>query len=104
MKVMHQRRGFLGGITSKILCMAKDKATITVDREQVREARRLTGAPTTSAAIDLALRELIRNARLRNDLKAYEAFPQGVDEHALAALKPDWAGLADDTDWEAEFP
>ena len=35
--------------------MAKEKATITLNRERVAEVQRLTGAPTTSAAIDLAL-------------------------------------------------
>jgi hypothetical protein len=35
--------------------MAKEKTTITVERHKVDEARRLTGAASTSAAIDVAL-------------------------------------------------
>lgn len=84
--------------------MARQKATITVDREQVQEVRRLTGAPSTSAAIDLALRALIRTERLRRDLDAYGAVGVTEDEVALARVSPDWSDLADDTDWDAAYP
>ena len=90
--------------TGTVSGMSKDKATITVDREQVAEVQRLTGAATTSAAIDLALRELIRTARLRSDIAAYASTPAAEDEIALARTTPSWADLQDETDWDAEFP
>ncbi|MDA8296292.1 MAG: type II toxin-antitoxin system VapB family antitoxin [Actinomycetota bacterium] len=84
--------------------MAKEKATITVDREKLAEARALLGATSASAAIDVALSELIRRHKLRNDLKAYTASPPTAEEMALGRSSPDWVDLADDTDWEAEWP
>lgn len=84
--------------------MAKEKATITVDREKLSEAVALLGAPSASGAIDIALSELIRRHRLRNDLKAYAATPPSSEEVALGDLSPDWDDLADDTDWDAEWP
>ena len=83
--------------------MAKQKVTITVDRAKVDEARRLTGAATTSAAIDTALTELVRRERLRRDLAAYAATPSTADELALAHGPVDRSDLADDTDWGAVY-
>ncbi|MHB8319030.1 MAG: type II toxin-antitoxin system VapB family antitoxin [Acidimicrobiales bacterium] len=51
--------------------MEREKATITVDREKLSEARAILGVSSASAAIDVALSEFIRRRRLRNDLKAY---------------------------------
>lgn len=87
-----------------IIGMAKEKATITVDREKLSEARALLGAPSASAAIDVALSELIRRRRLRNDLKAYIRTPPTAEEQALGEFSPEWDDLADDTDWDAEWP
>lgn len=84
--------------------MPKEKATITLNRERVTEVQRLTGAPTTSAAIDLALGALIRTERLRQDVAAYGLTPPTDAEIALAGTRPDWSELADDTDWESAFP
>ncbi|MCL5445753.1 MAG: type II toxin-antitoxin system VapB family antitoxin [Actinobacteria bacterium] len=84
--------------------MAREKATITVDREKLSEARAMLGAPSASAAIDVALSELIRRRRLRNDLKAYAGTPPTAEEAALGVSSPDWDDLADDTDWDAEWP
>lgn len=83
--------------------MAKDKTTITVDRAKVEEVRRLTGAASTSAAVDLALAELIRKERIRRDVDAYRTNPPSEAEAALAAVNPNWADLADDTDWDALY-
>ena len=83
--------------------MAKQKATITVERRKVDEARRLTGAASTSAAIDLALDRLIRGERLRRDIAAYTGVPPTEEEVALAAITPPWSDLTDDTDWEALY-
>jgi hypothetical protein len=38
--------------------MAREKATITVDREKLSEARAMLGVPSASAAIDVALSDL----------------------------------------------
>ncbi len=84
--------------------MAKEKATITVDRDKLSEARAMLGVPSASAAIDVALSELIRRHRLRNDLKAYMGTPPTVEDAALALVPPDWGDLADDTDWDLEWP
>jgi acyl CoA:acetate/3-ketoacid CoA transferase alpha subunit len=83
--------------------MAKQKTTITVERHKVDEARRLTGAASTSAAIDLALDRLIRTERLRKDIAAYTGAPPTEEEVALAGTVPPWSDLADDTDWEALY-
>ncbi|MHB8289243.1 MAG: type II toxin-antitoxin system VapB family antitoxin [Acidimicrobiales bacterium] len=84
--------------------MAKEKATITVDREKLSEARSMLGARSASAAIDVALSELIRRHRLRNDLKAYTKTPPTAEESSLAYFPQDWDDLIDDTDWDAEWP
>lgn len=84
--------------------MAKQKTTITVERHKVDEARRLTGAASTSAAIDLALDRLIRSERLRKDIAAYTGVPPTEEAVALAATVPPRSDLADDTDWEALYP
>lgn len=79
--------------------MAKQKATITVDRGKVEQVRRLTGAASTSAAIDIALDQLIRAERIRKDVAAYTATPPADEEIALAATPMNWSDLADETDW-----
>ena len=84
--------------------MAKEKATITVDRAKLTEARALLGVKSGSAAIDIALSELILRARLRRDIEAYTRVPTTDQEIALGDLPADWSDLADDTDWDAEWP
>ena len=80
--------------------MAREKATITVDRAKLALVRELTGAPSASAAIDVALAELIRLDRTRRDVAAYTAVPQTDEERAVARRSPSWRDLADDTDWD----
>lgn len=66
--------------------MAREKATITVDRDELAEARELLGAPSASAAVDVALLSvaidtlsaLVRRLRLRADLMAYARTPPSV--------------------------
>ncbi len=84
--------------------MAKEKATITVDRSKLDEARAVLGVSSSSAAIDIALSELIRRARLRRDIEAYSKLPPTEEEAGMAEVRPDWADLADDTDWDSEWP
>jgi hypothetical protein len=82
--------------------MAKEKATITLDRSKMEEARALVGAQSTSAVVDLALDRLIRVERLRRDVSAYRAHPPADDELLIAELAG--AGeLDDDTDWAALY-
>lgn len=82
--------------------MAKQKVTITLDREKADRARSLVGAKSTSEVIDTALDRLIRAERLAGDVEAYRAHPQTASEIALASFG-DTSGLDDDTDWEALY-
>jgi putative antitoxin of VapBC-like toxin-antitoxin system len=84
--------------------MAKQKATITVDPDKLALARAVLGVSSASAAIDVALSELIRRDRLRRDIEAYRTDPPTGDERALGEADQDWRDLVDDTDWDAEWP
>ena len=64
----------------------------------------MVGAPSASAVTDVALSEQVHRRRLREDLEAYTAAPTTVAEAALALVAPDWADLADETDWNVEWP
>ena len=79
--------------------MAKEKATITLDRAKAAAARAIVGASSTSEVIDVALDRL---GRLHADIAAYAREPATGAEAALA-LRADTSGLADDTDWEALY-
>lgn len=83
--------------------MARDKATITVDRAKLEQVRALTGASSASQAIDLALAEVIRLDRVRKDIAAYRRQPPSDAEISLAPLRPGWPDLEDDTDWNAVY-
>ncbi len=82
--------------------MAREKATITLDRGKAAAARALLGVGSTSEAIDVALDQLIHAERLRADIAAYQRMPPTKDEVALASFG-DTGGLGDDTDWEALY-
>ena len=82
--------------------MAREKATITLDRDKAAAARALLGIGSTSEVIDVALDQLIRAERLRADIAAYQRTPPMQDEVALASFG-DTGGLGDDTDWEALY-
>ncbi len=84
--------------------MAKEKATITVDRDKLSEARAVLGVASASAAIDVALSELIRRYRVLHDIEAYTRTPTTDEEAGFSHALPDWSDLADDTDWDAEWP
>ena len=79
--------------------MAKEKATITLDRAKAAVACDLVGAKSTSAVVDIALDRLIRTEQLRRDIVAYRQIPPTDDELALAELAADTGDLADETDW-----
>lgn len=82
--------------------MAREKATITLDRDKAQLAQQLVGAKSTSAAVDAALDCLIRIQRIRQDIAAYSEQPPTDEELAIAA-----AGfhgdLYDDVDWDALY-
>jgi len=82
--------------------MAKEKATITLDRRKAEAARMLVGAESTSAVVDVALDRLIHFERLRRDVAAYRGTPPTDDEVALAELAA-VGELEDDTDWDALY-
>ena len=54
--------------------------------------------------MDVTLSELIRRYRVRNDVEAYTRTPPTDEEAALSHTIPDWNDLADDADWDAEWP
>ncbi len=71
--------------------MAKEKTTITVDRAKLAEARALRGVKSASAAIDVALSQLVRGARCRGDVEAYTEVRATQEEAGLSETYPDWA-------------
>jgi Bacterial antitoxin of type II TA system, VapB len=66
--------------------MAREKATITLDRDKAAEARRLTGARSTSEVVDVALTRLLAVERLRRDVQAYIRRPPTNSELAIGDL------------------
>lgn len=82
--------------------MAREKATITLDRNKAEEARALVGAGSTSAVVDLALDRLIRLERLRRDIAAYRTTPPTDGDLAIAELAGEGV-MDDDTDWDAVY-
>jgi hypothetical protein len=86
-----------------MLGMAKEKATITLDRAKAAAARAALGIDSTSEVIDVALDRLIRAERLRADVAAYERIPPTSEERGIAA-SGDHGNIADDTDWDALYP
>jgi hypothetical protein len=81
--------------------MARDKATITLDRAKVEEARGLVGGRSTSEVIDTALARLIQAERLRRDIEAYSRRPMTAGEVALADLPVQLDLGDDDIDYQA---
>jgi hypothetical protein len=67
--------------------MAREKATVTLDRSKVDTAKTLIGARTISDTLDIALDRLIRAEQLRRDVAAYRRAPPGDDELAIADLE-----------------
>jgi hypothetical protein len=83
--------------------MAREKATITLDRDKVRRAGAMIGALSMSAVVDVALDRLIATERLRRDVAAYAREPMSDDEIALAGLPVRLDLADDDTDYEALY-
>jgi len=83
--------------------MAREKATITIDRRKAAAARSLAGNRPLSEVIDTALDEFIAREQLRRDVAAYASTPQTDDELAVADLPVEF-DLADaEVDYEALY-
>lgn len=82
--------------------MAREKVTITLDREKAAAARELLGINSTSDAIDVALERLVRTERLRSDVAAYRRFPVTRDEVEAGAVGA-CGDIDDATDWNALY-
>jgi hypothetical protein len=83
--------------------MAREKATITLDRSKAAEAQRLTGARSTSEVIDLALTRLLAVERLQRDVEAYTR-RRLTDEELATANLPVVFDLEDaDVDYDALY-
>ncbi|MBV8528129.1 MAG: hypothetical protein JOZ75_07420 [Candidatus Dormibacteraeota bacterium] len=70
-----------------------------MDREKAAAARKLSGAASTSEAVDIALDALISREQLRRDIAAYKRIPPTAEEIWLAD-HGSHGDLDDDVDWE----
>jgi hypothetical protein len=83
--------------------MAREKATVTIDREKLEQARALIRVRTLSEAIDVALDRLIRAEQLRRDVAAYAREPLTAEELELADLPLALDLDDDDVDYDALY-
>jgi hypothetical protein len=81
--------------------MAREKATVTIDRDKLERAKALIQVRTMSEAIDVALDRLIRDEQLRRDVAAYAREPLTGDELELVDMPLDLDLDDDDVDYEA---
>jgi hypothetical protein len=83
--------------------MAREKATITVDRAKVDRAKSLIRAKTISQTIDAALDRLIHTEQLRRDVSAYIQSPLSESELASADLPVELDLGDDEVDYDAIY-
>jgi hypothetical protein len=83
--------------------MAKEKATITLDRAKVEAARALVGGRSVSEVIDVALGHLIRSEQLRRDVETYSRHPPTADEIVLGDLDVTLDLDDDGVDYDADY-
>jgi hypothetical protein len=83
--------------------MARDKATITLDRQKVAKAGSLIGSSSMSEIIDTALDGLIETEELKRDIAAYRQQPLSEEELAIADLPVQLDLGDDDVDYEALY-
>lgn len=83
--------------------MAREKATITLDRKKANAAKALVRAKSLSETIDVALERLIHIERLRRDVAAYSKNPPTPEELAIADLPVQLDLDDDDVDYEALY-
>ncbi|MBA3267072.1 MAG: hypothetical protein H0T70_02295 [Acidimicrobiia bacterium] len=83
--------------------MAREKATVTLDRGKLDEARALIGGKSMSEVIDAALDRLIRTERLRRDVEIYTRRPQSPNELAVDDLAVALNLDDDEVDYDALY-
>jgi hypothetical protein len=83
--------------------MAREKATITLDRAKADTARSLIRATSISETVDVALDRLIRSEQLRRDVAAYVNYPPSADELAIADLPVELDLDDDEVDYDAVY-
>ena len=83
--------------------MARQKVTVTLDRDKVEEARILIGGRSMSEVLDVALDRLIRTERLRSDVEASTRHPQDQTEPGLADLAVTFDLDDDEVDYDALY-
>jgi hypothetical protein len=83
--------------------MARQKATVTIDRDKLETAKSLIAVRSMSETIDVALDRLIRVEQLRRDVAAYARAPFTVDELDIADLPVKLDLDDDDVDYEAHY-
>lgn len=83
--------------------MARQKATITLDRTKARDAMALVEVHTMSEVIDLALDRLIRAERLRRDVATYGSGPAADLDLALADIPVTFDLDDTDVDYESDY-
>ena len=83
--------------------MAREKATVTLDRRKADLARSLIRARSISETIDVALDRLIRSAQLRHDVATYRRIPVTKEELLVADLPVDLDLDDDDIDYDALY-
>jgi len=66
--------------------VARQKATVTIDREKLETAKALIRAKSMSETIDVALDRLIGGEQLRRDVALYVRQPLTADELEVADL------------------
>ncbi|HEY7598338.1 MAG TPA: hypothetical protein VH741_00300 [Candidatus Limnocylindrales bacterium] len=83
--------------------MAREKATITLDRQKAAAAQALAGDRPLSEVIDIALDEYVRLQELRHDIGAYQRRPPTAEEIALGEIEVEFDLADDDVDYEALY-
>lgn len=83
--------------------MAREKATITLDRAKADTARSLIRATSISETVDVALDRLIRSEQLRRDVAAYTTDPPAADELAITDLPVEFDLDDDEVDYESLY-
>lgn len=83
--------------------MARDKATITLDRKKLARAAALVGGGSMSEVIDIALDWLIRTEELRRHVASYARKPLDEEELALADLPVEFDLDDADVDYDALY-
>jgi len=83
--------------------MAREKATVTLDRSKANAAKALVHAKSLSQTIDIALDRLIRAERLRRDVSAYSGRPPTAEELAIADLPVELDLDDEDADYDAIY-